>query len=257
MIMGEHMLERLLVTSAIGCALLASACSDDVKTVGDNKGASNQTEYGVSDITGTWDLTASVSETGETITGTLEIARQIFRLEIAGVAIDYSTVPEQGLWVDTGNGGTYYGVTHDGGESLGFPPEESALDLGVIPADIAGGWTALTERSIEDRQLRAIVQRHLVILSSTPGANGGKAGTLEVERFEPARSIFGDLGGSWTIGTRYDLTGGCSASLRDTTVNAGCNGTGPRSDGSMTFTMRDGLGTGTTSGGLEISAVRR
>ncbi len=251
------MFEKLVVTSAIGCALLASACSDDVKTVGKNTGPTNPEDNGMSDITGIWDLTASVSETGETTTGTLEIAPDIFRLEIAGVVIDYSG-PQQELWVDTGNGGTSYNVTHDGGEIFGQSPEENALDLGVIPADITGGWMATTERVSEDRQLFAFVRQRLATLSSTPGyGDRGDGGALQAERYQWENSVFGDLGGSWNIATGYDITGACSAHVRDTVVSAGCTGTESPANGSVLFTLQEGTGFGSTSDGLEISALRR
>jgi hypothetical protein len=81
------MFKKALIPALMGSSLLMAACSDDVtrEKVGDDTYA-----YDVSDITGTWDLMGSVSDIGESVTGTLTISSEVFVLELGSVFVDYS-----------------------------------------------------------------------------------------------------------------------------------------------------------------------
>lgn len=251
------MFKKFLVPSVMGCSLLVSACSDDVKKVGDNTGGA--TVYDVSDISGTWDLMGSVSTTGKSVTGTLTIGRDVFMLELGTVLVFYSPRDMPGLQVsvrtndvDPGEVGpgtpdvTNYDVTHEA---------SAQIDLGVIPNQVGGFWDAVGtnyDRCVAD------VERGMIAGACVPiGFEGGGGGWFRAELLEQSPSIFGDLGGIWNVQNGYGVTGGCTAILRDTTLTARCSGTGSRTDGQITFTMQDGFGTGSSDLGLEISAVRR
>jgi len=237
------MFKKALMPALMGASLLTAACSDDVqlKKVGDNTQA-----YDVSDITGTWDLMGSVSDIGESVTGTLTISSEIFLLELGSVFVDYSPATAPTLVVRPGGGVRAYDVTREAGD---------AIDLGVIPMRIGGQWDADETTGLEE--CRAYAEEG-AIAGACQSRNGGwQYGGFHAVQLERSASIFGDLGGTWNVQNVFDMTGGCTAILRDTTFTARCSGTGPRSDGKITFTMHDGFGTGSSDEGLEVSAVRR
>jgi hypothetical protein len=100
------------------------------------------------------------------------------------------------------------------------------------------------------------------------GARGGQRTLSTRDAFGPdrsfgaqrvgsARSIFGEIGGTWNMALGEGQGGGCTAVLRDTTFTASCGGTDSARDGRLTFTLREGHGSGSSEEGLEISAVRR
>jgi hypothetical protein len=244
MLTEECMFKKALMPALMGSSLLTAACSDDVtlRTVGDNRQPDD-----VSDITGTWDLMGSVSDIGESVTGTLTISREVFILELGSVFVDYSPATAPGLVVSPGAGGVRaYNVTHAAGD---------AIDLGVIPMRIGGEWDADETTGIEE--CRAFAEGGVIGGGCRSFGGGWQYGAFRAEQLERSPSIFGDLGGTWNVLNAYEMTGGCTAILRDTTFTAHCSGTGPRSDGKITFTMQDGFGTGSSDKGLEVSAVRR
>jgi hypothetical protein len=257
MITEDHMFERLLVSSLLGASLLVAGCSDDVKRVGnDHSGDNIDATYNVGDISGIWDLTGSVGEGGDSVTGTLAINRDVFWLELAGysrgwgnVFIDYSKAEPQSLRAGTTKS-NLYSVTRE---------QPIDLSLGVIPSDTGGEWTMGESFGYTDC-------RAMVTADSIRGACGGPWGTRDAfgrdrsfgaQRVGSARSIFGEIGGTWNVGLGEGQGGGCTAVLRDTTFTASCSGTSSARDGRLTFTLREGHGSGSSEEGLEISALRR
>jgi hypothetical protein len=130
-----------------------------------------------------------------------------------------------------------------------------AIDLGVIPMRIGGQWAAVETAGMEE--CRAFAEQGTISGACHSLGAGWQYGGFHAEQVEHLPSIFGDLGGTWNVQNAFEMTGGCTAILRDTTFTARCSGTGPRSDGKITFAMQDGFGTGSSDEGLEISAVRR
>jgi hypothetical protein len=136
--------------------------------------------------------------------------------------------------------------------------ETRGVDLGVIPLDLGGEWR------MEGRDGRLLCAADI---SPEDGFGGcqetddyGIPGAVKhfiTERLEPAPSIFGALGGVWNVIVRDPSTGGCTAVLRDKTVTAHCLGISERLTGTITFTLNEGVGSGSSDEGLEVSAVRR
>jgi hypothetical protein len=252
-------MKHALTPWVMGCTFLVSACSDDIKTVGDN--TDGPQTWDVRDITGTWDLTGSVSDIGESVTGTLTIEPEVFSLELGSVFVHYSPDSAPELQVRPSRGDAYgqgQAREQEGREVSNFDVTRETnepIDLGVIPLRIGGRWYA--EEMSGKEECQAFARRGTIAGACQPILSGWDYGAFAAEQLERSSSIFGDLGGTWNVHNYFFMTGGCTAILRGTTFIAQCAGTGESTDGKITFTMQDGFGSGSSDEGLEISAVRR
>ena len=77
-------------------------------------------------------------------------------------------------------------------------------------------------------------------------------GVSTAQRRAVLASMFGDLGGSWTVVTPSAT---CDVTFQDNTFSASCSQSG--SQGTLDLTFTDGLASGKTSQGAELSAKRR
>jgi hypothetical protein len=85
-----------------------------------------------------------------------------------------------------------------------------------------------------------------------PSSDKTVPGVSTAQRRASLSSIFGDFGGSWTVITPSAT---CDVTFQDSSFNASCSGNGAQ--GSVNLTFTDGLASGKTSNGGELSAKRR
>ena len=77
---------------------------------------------------------------------------------------------------------------------------------------------------------------------------------VHATRMQKLDSIFGELGGTWSIAD--DGAGSCTVTFSGATLSASCKN-GTSSAGGITITFSDGVASGFSDGGVEFSARRR
>jgi hypothetical protein len=127
------------------------------------------------------------------------------------------------------------------------------VDTGALGLDVGGAWTATGQKcnfEVGTHKLMSLCDG-----SSMPGQLPDLDTTVNGARDQAAGSIFGDLGGEWTFKNEEGAT--CKVSLTSQQLTILCAGTGRYYDGSVTVTFGDDVISGSTSSGLEFSAIRQ
>lgn len=243
-------------------ALLFAACSDDITRVGENTGGSSGfsgssgsggSGGSVTDLSGVWTISGSVTATGTFVTGTLIIDSTELVLTIDGATLSiFDHGSAQGLhWTNPKR-------QQDTALSLSRAP--AAMALGVIPFGLGGQWTAShptepggCQAALAPASLIASCQGVAGEPSGVPSLNG----TLSATRTAGIPSAFGELGGSWHIQSNGGEGGSCSVTLSGNQLMASCAGTDSALDGNLSFVLDGNVGSGSSSMGLEFSAVRQ
>ncbi len=200
-------------------------------------------------LSGTWDVVVS-SGTHED-TATVTISDKTFLFDVSGfhLNIDLSNAAPDLTYVYTSYK-TFTGpltTTHTAG----------ALSLGALPLALGGAWTFAgqsQERCNGEAHPDSVSINCTSIgspLESLRGS-GGAAGVTTAQRRSVHASIFGDFGGAWTLVTPSAT---CDVTFQDNLFSATCSQN--NSQGTVNLTFTDGLASGKTSGGAELSAKRR
>jgi hypothetical protein len=225
-----------------------------------NSGATSNP--GSSPLSGTWDVISSVG--GPTRTATLTLQPTLFELtwDELDVTADLSNVVPNI---------TYTIHSDDSHQSGAVTATHLAqpLDLGQMPYGMLGGsWNF---RGRESDQCTANVQPGAIevdcsnlappLISTLQGFDFGKnmplgTGTSTAQRTSTADSMFGELGGAWTVVTPLAK---CDVTFQANRVHASCNQSwrlGQTRVGLLDLTVENGVASGTTNAG-EFSARRR
>jgi hypothetical protein len=228
---------------------------------GTGSGGSTGTAGGASgcdkDLTGTWDLLAT-SIGGGPASGTMILGVDGFTVTTDGGQLTYyATGTKSAKWATTGSG-----------RAIGVQNTPASLSSGSIPVALGGHWVLST--TFETCTLD-------VAASSIKGTCNGRPGdfsvagddwpytipnlengiTYSVTRTGTATSQFGDLGGAWTANSSTDSGQHCTITLAGNTMTANCQ-THTEFSGITHLTIgSDCVASGTTPGGLELSARKR
>ena len=243
---------KLLVLAALG--LVSLQCSGSTSGVGASSGASGSggTSSGGSSgfpagstLSGTWDVVVSKG-TSTPQTATLAISNSTFLFDASGFHLNLNVAtPDVTYAYRTSNGALT--ATHTPG----------ALSLGALPLSVGGSWN-LAGQGAE----RCTGDAHSDSLSTSCTGVGapfdilmppaGGTGTTTAQRRSSLPSMFGDLGGSWNVVTPRAV---CDVTFQDNLFSASCSQNNGQGTVDLTFT--DGLASGKTSQGAELSAKRR
>jgi hypothetical protein len=192
-----------------------------------------------STLTGTWDLSASSG------VGALTLSSSRLQVSMGGAVFD----------LQLGSAPTLAWTDKSGTLAITTTQIPATLDFGVWPFGLGGDWTFAAKGATCAGSIRA---------DSATGscANAGRPPSplpslnrhVTAHRTATADSIFGALGGTWSI--TDDSSGSCSVNFVGATLTASCKG-GNSSVGGITVTFSEGLASGTTDSGAEFTARRR
>ncbi len=198
----------------------------------------------VTDLSGTWDVivsnpngragtaTVTLSPTQLLVTGELEVAALI-----ANDIID---------------------IAYEGEAAKATRQRESDMNLGVMPLPLAGAlrFTGVPDEgdgcdyNLDAEELTIECTDSIVTPGNLPELNSAD---LDAVRTSELESIFGELGGRWTV-TAEDVD--CSVVFEGNAIDVSCERAGATS-GDLTVTVEDGRISGSTSAGIEFTAQRR
>ena len=206
------------------------------------------------DLTGTWDL-VSTSPSGVPRNGTLTIAREALTLDLGSLQLAYATANGQldVTWTANGNA-----------SNIATQRSPAALDLGIVPLDVGGSWRFASQDGTE---------RCTALLSPaswTGSCDSPIAGwppepppptpgvTYNAIRTQQLPSVFGDLGGVWSLTDGQGGPGSCTVTFNQSGFSATCNAATEDLAGTVQVTF-DGtsMASGTTSYGYELSAHKQ
>jgi hypothetical protein len=219
---------------------------------GSTGGSGGSAAIGGNSTTGIWDLIGSVKTTGTLVKGTLEIAPEKLVLVIDGTTLSYQAGPPASL--------TFVRPFASQNKSYVVTRTPSYVPLGLIPLDLGGSWSFTDP--VGGGSCTAALSANgfsgsCSNVTGAPLALPSLNASLTANRGAPAASDFGELGGSWTAQSNGGGEGHCSASFAINEFTASCSATGTPLDGTLSFTLGAGIGSGSSNYGLEISAVRR
>lgn len=250
-------------------AVFVIACASDVTKVGDNSGGATLTggsggadgssgaggnAGNANNIAGVWDIYGSVRPNGHVVTGTLTVDDAHFLLQLnSGAMLSYGGEPATVRFVRPfTRQDNVYTVTHT----------YSQVELGAImPKYVGGSWT-FTHPGVSSGRCEADLRpasfnAHCVNVLYAPSHLPNLNHSLSAVRSTVLPSVFGDLGGVWQLQSDGGQGGRCTARFEGSEFTASCVGTWTEFDGALTFTLGNGVASGSSSEGLEISAVRR
>jgi hypothetical protein len=198
----------------------------------------------VTSVAGTWDLIASGTN-GDNSTATLTIDPSTFTFSSGDRSLSFHVA-----------GSSLSLVWTDGSKTVPINASHTAtaVDVGLEPLAAGGSWIFSSTTSSEnctatlgnDSFTATCADVH-----STPF--GTLNGTITAQRSQKLDSLFGELGGTWhVVGSDR---GGVDATFSGSTFTASLFGSS--GNGSMTLRVCNGVATGSTSAGVEISARRR
>jgi hypothetical protein len=230
-------------------ALAVSSCggvSTNVLGNGDggDSGSSSCADQNVTSVAGTWDLIASNGR-GESSTGTLTIDANTFVFSSAEKSLAFRA-----------NGSSMSLTWTDGSKQVPINVSHTAapVDVGLEPIAAGGSWIFSSTTGPENCTATLGSDSFTATCAgvhSTPF--GTLSGTVTAQRSQKAQSIFGELGGTWHL-TGSD-GGGVDATFSGNTFTATLFG--QAGDGSMNMHVCNGVASGSTSTGFELSAQRR
>jgi hypothetical protein len=201
-------------------------------------------EENVASVVGTWDLIAS-NGTGQSNTGTLTIDASTFIFSAGERSLAFRA-----------NGSALTLTWADGPKNVPINVSHTAtpVDVGLEPIAAGGSWIFSSTTSSESCSATLGSDAFTATCAdvhSTPF--GTLNGTLNAQRSQKAQSIFGELGGTWHVAGSGG--GGVDATFSGNTFTASLFGSA--GSGTMTLRVCNGVASGSTSAGFEISAQRR
>jgi len=237
--------------AALGVGLACLVSCSGASNGGTASGGTSSGSFPASSLAGTWDVVVGAG-TSPAGTGTISIGQNTFLFDVTGFHLNLNlaaAAPDVTYTYTTYT--TYHGpltATHNG----------AALSLGVLPLDLGGTWSFAGQS-----QERCNGEAHPDTLSVTCSnigppidllrSNSGTGdGLTSAQRRTQLSSIFGDFGGTWTVVTPKAT---CDVTFQDNLFSASCSQGG--SQGSLSLTFTDGLASGKTNAGGELSAKRR
>jgi hypothetical protein len=198
-------------------------------------GCGNNSTGGGTSLVGTWELAGAM---GGPAQGTLILTASHLTVNLGGDVFDLQVDGTPALsWTDH-NRPASISATHTGG----------GVNLGILPLALGGDWTFT---GASGGQCSASLQSASIIGSC---AGAGYSPLLALNRHATATriakldSVFGDLGGTWTVS---DGGGSCTITLQSATIMGSCGG------GGVSMTFGDGVVSGHTDSGGEFSARRQ
>lgn len=225
--------------------------------VGNDRDAAGYIPGTANDLRGTWDV---IGTTGETI-GEIQVYPGLFRARFGNRhEAELIFVETQGVAV------TSWRNTRGGeGASIETTHIPQPVDLGMLPLDLGGVWTferagERCDATMLDGEASFSCDRVRFDRPPQPLPRGLKSG--QAVRTSTAESIFGRLGGVWSV------TGGgverCSATFVGQTFTCECQREEDRSwadtwkiDGYVEVHFDGDIATGADDEGREFMAIRR
>jgi hypothetical protein len=130
-----------------------------------------------------------------------------------------------------------------------------AVDYGALPITVGGDWMIGWSGGSCVGSLRAdAATGGCTHAGAPPSGLPGLNRQVHATRTSKLDSIFGELGGTWSIADGG--SGTCTATFSGATLSASCKN-GTSSTGGLTITFSDGVASGFTESGAEFSARRR
>jgi hypothetical protein len=250
--------------AALGAALtivaaVAGCSSHSPASAGEGGDGGTQGTSG-SDLTGTWDLTAT-SPGSAPSTGTLTISTNSLTIAIGSDTLSYASA-EQADGAATLTT-TWTAPETNGPSEITTQRTPLAFDLGIIPLSLGGLWQFT---GVEDPTQSCRAAASSETLSATCTGNvqwpdflgSGLEGsaTYSAVRMTAMDSQFGQLGGTWQVAQDQD-TGGCTVTFQGSTFSATCMDADVL-DGMVQLTFNGtSMASGSTSNGLELSAQKQ
>ncbi len=208
-----------------------------------------------SDLSGNWDLIASSN--GRTSTGSVVLSSTQLVVTIGSDVLSYKVNGSAltATWTD-GNGFSSIPLTRK--------PNATSVSYGAIPLALDGTWSFGDDGQgspqiiapIVTGGVSAAILDYVSLPDPLPQPEPGEV-YLGL-RTSPSDSIFGDLGGEWTL-SAADESPGCVVSFEGSTFIASCDDdeSDLRGDVQLTFDSTLSTASGTSSGNVELSAKRR
>jgi hypothetical protein len=211
---------------------------------GGTGGSAGEGGTGPTDLRGTWNIVGTPTD-GAPQSATLELEASRLAISNLDFSFDLSLgASPQLVW------------SWKHGDPEVFPLVRDAstpVDTGALGLDVGGAWTATGQKcnfEVGTDKLMSFCDS-----SSMPGLLPDLDTTVNGTRNQAGGSIFGDLGGTWTFQNEEGAT--CNVSVAGQQLTIQCAGTGKFYDGSVTVTFGDEAISGSTSSGLEFSAIRQ
>ncbi|HVU04499.1 MAG TPA: hypothetical protein VHE30_22230 [Polyangiaceae bacterium] len=128
-------------------------------------------------------------------------------------------------------------------------------DLGVIPLPLLGDWTIGNEQDCTGTFGDGSISGGCGPVGPGPEwAPDLDEGSVTATRMETRSSVFGTLGGAWTVTSTKGVA--CQVTIHDATIMGTC-GSASRFAGAFTLQYDQDVVHGSTSNGLEFTAQRR
>jgi hypothetical protein len=239
----------VIACSSSGCSSSGSVTAqDDAGTGADgsHQGGDGGTTPSGAGLIGTWDLLATESNAAPQ-SGTLQLSPTKMIVSITGNVLAYET--------DGANAMTLTWTTPRESHAITTQRTAAPLDLGIVPLSLGGDWSFSEQGSTNTCSGSA---HDGTIGAECVGSFGNLpvpsiAGKLTATRTSALASSFGALGGVWSINTASGTQ--CEARFSGNELTNTCSNGALR--GGLTLTFAAGVASGTTSGGIELSARRR
>jgi hypothetical protein len=204
-------------------------------------------------IAGTWDVQGS-RMSDKPLSATLLIDASHFTFAVAnGASLTFSSA---------GNANSLVWLTspHDAPVNILTTHANAALSQGIIPPPLGGTWTFAGSAPGDPARCQAQIGAP-TFTAGCVGTSGfpepfpySLDGTITATRTQTLPSVFGDLGGTWHLTDQ--ATGTCDASFRGNTLSVVCADANVFT-GEASLTFCDGVAAGSTSAGIEFSALRQ
>lgn len=240
-----------LMTAACGGSSTNGTSSGGGSSSGASSGGASSGSFPAKSLAGTWDIVVGSGARADG-TGTITIGNNTFLFDVQGfhLNINVANAAPDVTYTYAAGSSTYNGpltATHTPG----------SMSLGVLPLSIGGVWVFAgqsQERCNGEGRPDSVSINCTGIGSPLEPlrGTGGAAGITTAQRRSQLSSIFGDLGGAWNVVTPKAT---CDVTFQDNLFSASCTQGG--SQGSVNLTFNEGLASGKTSGGAELSAKRR
>lgn len=211
---------------------------------GGTGGSAGEGGTGPADLRGTWNIVGTPTD-GAPQSATLELEASRLAISNLDFSFDLSLgATPQLVWSWKHGDPEVFPLVRD---------TSTPVDTGALGLDVGGTWTATGQKcnfEVGTNKLMSFCD-----WSNMPGDLPELATTVNGTRDQAAGSILGDLGGTWTFQNEEGAT--CNVSLAGQQLTIQCAGTGRFYDGSVTVTFGDDVISGSTSSGLEFSAIRQ
>jgi hypothetical protein len=206
-----------------------------------------------SSIAGTWDVQGSTTGQKPTMATVLLDANHFTFAVTGGDSLTFVS-----------QGGTMTLVWHQSGNApIVTTHTAAALNQGVFPLPLGGVWSFSAPNSSVPEECQAQIGAPQLTASCLNVVDLPEPlpytidGNITGIRQSTLGSIFGDLGGVWHIGDPGNAgAGGCDATVSGNTISVTCNAGGAW-NGTASLTFCDGIAVGSTSAGVEFTAVRQ